>query len=212
MTRVQKTFLRSAVLLAGVALAAAALRHGLAGHAGSFESPYSFVIWATLAGAIGVPRQLAAAAAGAEFGVTPGIVLSLLAQIIACGIDFCWARYVARDWAQRRMSGRIGRVDAYLAARPFASTLVLRLLPISNNLAVCLLAGVSRLPAPPFILASAIGYVPQTVVFALIGAGGRLGHSGEIAVSIALFLASSALGLWLLRRRPEAAALAGKTP
>jgi hypothetical protein len=42
--------------------------------------------------------------------------------------------------------------------------------------------------------------LPQTVIFALLGAGVQVQRSEEIAVGIALFAIAAALGLILLRR------------
>ena len=100
--------------------------------------------------------------------------------------------------------GRAARLDGFLTANPFTATLTLRLLPVGNNFALNLLAGVSGIAAAPFVLASALGFVPQTAVFALLGSGVRMGQGEQIAVAAALFAASAALGWRLLQRRPEA--------
>ncbi len=52
----------------------------------------------------------------------------------------------------------------------------------------------------PFLLASAIGYVPQTVVFALLGGGVRVDRGEQLLLAAALFVLASVLGLWLMRR------------
>ena len=58
---------------------------------------------------------------------------------------------------------------------PSAATLTLRLLPVGSNMLLNLVAGVSeRARQAPFMAASAIGYLPQTVVFALLGGGVRV--------------------------------------
>ena len=54
-------------------------------------------------------------------------------------------------------------------------TLLIRLLPVGNNFATSLAAGVSRVPARPFLLGSLLGYMPQTMVFALAGSGVEMG-------------------------------------
>jgi len=173
-----------------------------------------FLALAAAACAVGVPRQAAGFAAGYAFGFWAGILLALVAQMLGCVVDFVWARLVARDWARRRLGGskggRLARLDSFLAAHPFATTLTARLLPVGNNLAFCLLAGVSSVPAVPFLAGSALGYVPQTVVFALLGGGARLGAWVQIALGVLLLAASIGLGFLLLRRhRQEADALAG---
>ena len=52
----------------------------------------------------------------------------------------------------------------------------------------------------PQLLASEIGYLPQTVVFALAGSGVTLGASWRIGIAVALFVVSGAIGAWLYRK------------
>jgi uncharacterized membrane protein YdjX (TVP38/TMEM64 family) len=168
-----------------------------------------FVLAAAALCAVGVPRQVAGYAGGYAFGLWGGVALALAAQVLGCLINFLWARVLARDWAQRRLAGRLARLDAFLRANPFLATLMLRLLPVGNNLALNLLAGLSGVAAAPFLLASAIGYVPQTVVFALVGIGTRLDRGAELALGGTLFVAAAALGVLLLRRLRAGGTLPG---
>jgi len=87
-----------------------------------------------------------------------------------------------------------------LAESPFGATLALRLLPIGNNLALNLLAGLAGIAAMPFLAGSALGYLPQTVIFALLGKGVRVDGAWQLAVAAVLLAASVAIGFGLLRR------------
>ena len=91
------------------------------------------------------------------------------------------------------------RLDRFLAANPLTATLTLRLLPVGNNLVLNLLAGVSAMAAAPFLGATLVGYIPQTLVFALAGSGTQVDRTHQIGLAAALFVASAALGLLLLR-------------
>ncbi len=195
---------KPALLLTGLAVAGLALRSGVGREALDAPAqlgPAGFLAVAGLACALGVPRQVVAYAAGLGFGVWAGGALALAAQIFGCAADFFWVRLVARDWAVRRMRGRLARLDAALARHPFSATFTMRLLPVGSNVALNLLAGVSGVAAAPFLAASLLGYVPQTVVFALLGSGVSVGHGTQIAVAVGLFGVASAFGIWLLRRR-----------
>jgi uncharacterized membrane protein YdjX (TVP38/TMEM64 family) len=194
---------KPALLLAGLVTVGLGLRSGMGRDA--LDAPAQlgaagFLVVATLACALGVPRQVTAYAAGLGFGLWTGCALALAAQVLGCALDFIWARAVARDWAARRIRGRLARLDAALARHPFTATLTLRLLPVGNNVALNLLGGVSGVAAAPFLVASTLGYVPQTVVFVLLGGGVRVGRDAQLALGVGLFVAASGLGLWLLRR------------
>ncbi|MFC0410635.1 TVP38/TMEM64 family protein [Roseomonas elaeocarpi] len=172
-----------------------------------------FVLVGAGAAAAGAPRQAVAFLGGSAFGVLAGGVLSLVAQVLGCAVDFLWARLVGREWAARRLNGRFGRrlkpVHDVLVGAPFGTTLALRLLPVGNNLALNLLAGLSGVRAAPFILASAVGYVPQTAVFALLGEGVAVDRTAQLILGVALFAVSAGLGWWLLRRHRAGRALGG---
>ena len=78
--------------------------------------------------------------------------------------------------------------------------ILIRLFPSGNNLVFSLLAGVSRIPAWPFFLGSCLGYIPQNLLFAMIGSGMRVDEGWRIGLSALLFAASCALGWWLYKR------------
>lgn len=162
--------------------------------------PVGFLLIAGMACAVGVPRQVTAYAAGLGFGLWTGCAVALAAQILGCAVDFVWARTIARDWAARRMRGRLAKLDAALARHPFSATLTLRLLPIGSNVALNLLAGVSGVAVAPFLAASLLGYMPQTLVFVLLGSGVNVGHGTQIGLAVALFAIATIAGVWLLRR------------
>ena len=168
-----------------------------------------FLAAGTAATAAGLPRQAVAFLGGYAFGAPLGTALGLLAQALGCALSFGWARLVGRDWAARRLEGRFGRrlrpLHDRLVASPFGATLALRLLPVGNNLALNLLAGLSGLRLGPFLAASALGYLPQTLVFALLGDGVAVDRTAQLLLGGGLFVISVVLGIWLLRREPPPA-------
>ncbi len=202
---------RPALLLLGLVAAGFALRRlGLDGaieHAGE-RGPAVFTLLAAVACAVGVPRQVVAYAAGLAFGFWPGLGFALVAELAGCAADFFWARLAARRWAAafiaRSMArgGRVARMERFLVDNAFSATLTLRLLPVGSNIVLNLLAGVSAVAAGPFLAASLLGYVPQTVVFVLLGGGVRVAEGVQMGLAVGLFAASVGLGVFLLRRRP----------
>ena len=170
-----------------------------------------FLLVGTVATAVGAPRQGVAFLGGYAFGAVAGSGLALAGQLLGCALSFGWARLVGRGWAERRLAGRFGRrlrpLRDALAASPFEATLALRLLPVGNNLALNLLAGMASIPLLPFLAASAFGYLPQTLVFALLGKGVRVDGAWQLGLSAVLLLGSVGIGFWLLRRHRAGRAL-----
>ncbi len=190
------------LLAAGWAITSVGL--GDAVQAAGAQGPAVFVGFAAMACALGVPRQVVAYAGGLAFGFWEGAGLGLVAMMAGCIANFFGARMAAharvQAWLERGQGRQLQRFDRFLSTNAFMATLTLRLLPVGSNLVTNVMAGVSGARAVPFIAASALGYVPQTVVFALLGGGVLEGVWVKIALGVVLFIVSSLLGLVLLRR------------
>lgn len=167
------------------------------------RGPAGFALFA-LAGAgavaIGLPRQLVCFLAGYAAGLVDGLALALAVSIVGSAMAFGFTRWVARDWVRRRLGARARRVDDFLGRNPFTTTVMIRFLPVGSNLLTNLAAGISAVPAGRFLAGSAVGFVPQTIVFVLLGSGIRVDPAPRIGLSVALFLASAVLGATLYRR------------
>lgn len=158
-----------------------------------------FITIATLATGLGLPRQIISSLAGYAFGIWLGTGLMLLGTVLGCIGSFYYARLLARGPMQRKFSGRIRRLDDFLQDNTFSMTLLIRMLPVGSNVATNLAAGVSSVRAMPFFTGSAIGYLPQTFIFALLGSGVAVDPAQRISLSVILFVASGALGVYLYR-------------
>ncbi len=205
-----KGLARPGLLLGGL-LAAGLLVHWLPGldHAlfsrallrDGMRGRIIFLCVGTLICAVGLPRQAVGFAAGFAYGPALGILLTTIANLIACLADLLWARLIGRNWARRRvLRGSLARLEDVIARNPFTAILTLRLLPVGSSLMLSLLAGVLDIGVVPFLAATLLGSLPQTVIFVLVGAGARIGHGLQIGLGLGLFVASGIVGLLLLRR------------
>ena len=118
------------------------------------------------------------------------------------------ARWLAHDFVAGHLPARLRRADTFLADNTFSMALLIRLLPVGSNVLTNLAAGISSAGALTFFLGSALGYVPQMLIFALLGSGINLDPGVRITASVALFLASAGLGIYLFRRYRAARTLA----
>lgn len=159
-----------------------------------------FLALGGLATAVGMPRQIVSFLGGYAFGFLFGTVLGAFATLLGCILTFNYSRLLARKLVQRRFARRIRKVDQFLSGNPFSTTLLIRLLPVGNNLVVNLIAGVSSVAMRPYFAGSLLGFVPQTAVFALIGSGINVDPLFRIAVGAALFVISGYIGVWLYRK------------
>jgi uncharacterized membrane protein YdjX (TVP38/TMEM64 family) len=167
--------------------------------ADAWRSAGLFLLLGGAFAAAGGPRQAVSFFAAWLFGLAPGFGLGLAASGLACVVAYGFARLYA-GWARRIIRGRVDIAAQFWAANTFMLTLILRLLPVGSNLLINLAAGVARIPPVSFVAGSLAGYVPQTAVFALLGAGVNVGSTEQIALSAILFAASAALGIWVYAR------------
>jgi uncharacterized membrane protein YdjX (TVP38/TMEM64 family) len=197
-------FLVKAIGLQGV-FDTAWIDHEIRGRGLSGEA--LFVVVGALITAIGLPRQAVSFLGGYAFGFGLGTGLALASALLGCILTFTYARLLGRSFVLSRFPDRIKRIDAFLHDNPLSMTLLIRLLPVGNNALTSMAAGVSGVRALPFFLGSLIGYVPQTVIFTLLGSGIHIEPEIRIGASIVLFVLSGALGIYLFRRYRKSRAL-----
>jgi len=159
-----------------------------------------FLGMGALATAIGVPRQAIAFLAGYAFDVAFGTLFGVAATVGGCLITFFYARWFGRSLVAAHFYERIRRLDGFIHENTLSMTVLIRLLPAGSNLVTNLAAGVTTIRALPFMLGSALGYIPQTLVFALIGSGISLDPLLRIGLGVMLFLISGVLGIYLFRK------------
>lgn len=157
--------------------------------------------------AAGFPRQAVCFLGGYAFGFAWGTVWSLAASLVGCVLAFLYARWLGRSFVKSRFPDRIRHVDDFLRANPLSMALLVRLLPVGSNLITNLAAGVSSVRALPFLAGTLLGYVPQTMIFTLLGSGIHFNPTQRIVASVALFVASGMIGIYLFRHYRRSRAL-----
>ncbi len=164
-----------------------------------FRGELLFLSMGGLFTAIGLPRQLVSFLGGYAFGLLPGTLLALGATLLGCLLSYLYAFWFGHELLAPRLGGRARRFHELVLAHPFSLTLLIRLLPAGSNLVTNLLAGLARAPLGWFLLGSGLGYIPQTLVFALAGSGVSLDAGLHLALAVVLFLLSGLLGVYLYR-------------
>ena len=167
------------------------------------KGAYGYVLFlavATVFTAVGLPRQIIAFLGGYTFGFMTGTLLALTGTTLGCVLAFYYARLMGQSFVTRRYGRRIEKINAILRKSPFTMTLLIRCLPVGSNVLTNLVAGVSTVPAGWFFLGSLLGYIPQTVIFALVGEGVHVDPILHTALGVGLFLLSGVMGYFLYRR------------
>jgi uncharacterized membrane protein YdjX (TVP38/TMEM64 family) len=160
----------------------------------------AFVVLMTL----GIPRQAISFFCGVGFGAIEGCFVALLLTCMSASAAYLMARgplnkllaplIKTNGYASKLLPLRKKFVD-----NSFRTVLMVRLFPIGSNVATNVIAGACRVPFIPFITASTLGFVPQTVLFSLLGSGSRYISTVEQPINIAGLVISVFLILSLSR-------------
>jgi uncharacterized membrane protein YdjX (TVP38/TMEM64 family) len=155
---------------------------------------------ASLAISVGLPRQLFAFVFGFAYGVYAGFALAVVSAILGCVTTY----YAVRLAFARRFKNRFPDVQAKLESwvkdDAFIKIVILRFQPLGTNLLTNVCAGLIPLRATTFFLGSSIGFVPQSLVFSMLGAGLRVGSATQIWISLTLLGVSILLALVVFKR------------
>ena len=141
-----------------------------------------------------------------------GTLLALAATVAGCLTIFYYARWWRHRLVIEKFPDKVKRIDNFISNNPFTMTLVVRLFPVGSNLFNNLAAGVSQVKVLPFLLASVLGYLPHTFIFALIGSGITVDPHLRISVGVAGFIVSSLLGIYLYSKFRNGKSLVNETP
>lgn len=164
-----------------------------------------FVLAGGLLISLGLSRQFIAFLGGYGFGFVQGAMLGMAAVIGGCITTFYVARLLLGSTPRTISNPRVQKVSAFLHDNTFSMALLIRLLPAGSNWVVNLAAGATGIRSLPFFLGSALGFVPQMLIFALVGGGTRIGQAWQVGIAMCLLVVAGGLGLYLYRksRLPE---------
>lgn len=96
------------------------------------------------------------------------LVLSWAGAVCAGCVAFGFARYMGRDWVQKRLPDKLSKYDERLATHGFRTVLVMRLMLFTFG-PMQLMFGVSRVRFVPFVLGSIFGLLPMLAVETWLG-------------------------------------------
>ncbi|MEE1953773.1 FAD-dependent oxidoreductase [Aeromonas sp. 75A] len=162
-----------------------------------------FVLIYVLSTALSLPgASLLTLGGSAVFGVAWGLLLVSFASSIGATLAFLSARFLLRDWVERRFGDKLATFQSGMAKEGAFYLLSLRLIPIFPFFLVNLLMGLTPIRVSTYYWVSQLGMLPGTFVYVLAGSElGQLTSTGNI-LSPGLMVALTLLGLmpWLVKK------------
>jgi uncharacterized membrane protein YdjX (TVP38/TMEM64 family) len=133
-----------------------------------------------------VPRPLLNLAAGALFGSQLGTGAALAGTVLGAGIAFGLGRVLGQDALRPLLRGRLlNAADGQLSRHGFRSMMAVRLFPGVPFWAANYCAAVSRMGWLPFLLATALGSIPNTAAYVVAGARASAPTSPAFLIAMA---------------------------
>ncbi|MGL6262589.1 FAD-dependent oxidoreductase [Aeromonas jandaei] len=155
-----------------------------------------FVAVYVVSSALSLPgASLLTLAGSAVFGVVWGLLLVSFASSIGATLAFLSARFLLRDWVERRFGDKLASLQAGMKKEGALYLLSLRLIPIFPFFLVNLLMGLTPIRVSTYYWVSQLGMLPGTFVYVLAGSElANLTSTGNI-LSPGLMVALTLLGL-----------------
>lgn len=158
-----------------------------------FIATYSLVTGLSLPGA-----TILTLTGGFLFGSLWGTAFVNLGATGGATLAFLTARYLLRGWVEQKFSRKLGPIQEGFAKNAFSYLVTLRLVPLFPFFLVNLVSGLTRVRLGIYVLATALGIVPGSFVYAYAGRQlGTINSLKEIA-SPNVILAFTLLGLLAL--------------
>ncbi|MGY3895282.1 FAD-dependent oxidoreductase [Aeromonas enterica] len=169
-----------------------------------------FVVIYVLSTALSLPgASLLTLGGSAVFGIGWGLLLVSFASSLGATLAFLSARFLLRDWVERRFGDKLATFQAGMEKDGALYLLSLRLIPIFPFFLVNLLMGLTPIRVSTYYWVSQLGMLPGTFVYVLAGSElGQLTNTGNI-LSPGLMVALTLLGLmpFLIKRAMQRLAL-----
>ncbi len=134
-----------------------------------------------LATVLFLPGWIFTVAAGLVYGVAGGTAVALAGAVIGSTLAFLCGRYLVRKHVEAATKGsrKFAAIDKAIGDQGWKIVGLLRLSPIVPFNLSNYFYGVTAVGFWPYVLASAVGMLPGTLLYAYLGGAGKAGLGGE---------------------------------
>jgi uncharacterized membrane protein YdjX (TVP38/TMEM64 family) len=108
-------------------------------------------------------------AGGFLFGFVWGTLFVNLGATTGATLAFLSSRYLLRDWVERKFGKWLGPVQQGFTNNAFSYLLTLRLIPLFPFFVVNLVSGLTRMNVGTYMVATSLGIIPGSFVYAYAG-------------------------------------------
>jgi uncharacterized membrane protein YdjX (TVP38/TMEM64 family) len=132
-------------------------------------APFAVMLAYTPACVVLFPRALITVFAVAAFGAWHGFIYAMGGILLACAITYAVGVRMDRQTVRRLARGRLTRMSQVMRHRGVLAMTAVRLVPLAPFAVVNVVAGAIRIPLRDFLIGSALGILPGTLVATVFG-------------------------------------------
>jgi uncharacterized membrane protein YdjX (TVP38/TMEM64 family) len=169
-------------------------------------APLLFMAIVALRPLLLLPSWVVLVAAGILFGTVGGILLGTVGGTLGALLAFLLGRTLGREAVERRLSGAVARLDAYMGRHGPVWLAGFTALPVTPLTPTYYAAGLTSMRTFAFALGAAAGLVPRSALYAFFGES--LIAADVKGIAIAAVALAVGIGATLLVRRR----LVGRSP
>ena len=158
------------------------------------------------------PRAFITLFAVASFGPWHGFIYAMTGILIACAVTYAVGTKMDRQTVRRLARGRLTRMSQVMRHRGVLAMTAVRLVPLAPFAVVNVVAGAIRIPLRDFLIGSALGILPGTLVATVFGDQVITGLKDPRSINlwlvaglvIALIAGTRLVRRWLFGKTPQA--------
>lgn len=161
--------------------------------------PLGLVAITTLGVTLGAPRIFFAALGGVAYGWLSGTALAFTGTLAGCLVTFAYARHLGRGWAAGRFA-RLQGLNGLFRDHGIVMNLLIRAAPVGNCHVANLIMAVSPIPWRAFVAGTALGILPETIIYALFGSAAKGGIALRVTSAVLMLVALASIYFVISRR------------
>jgi len=147
------------------------------------------------------PRLPFALLFGMLYGVGKGIALASAAGVGGAVLHYLLVARMMSDNERAAFESMAWYQKLRKVPRPFWAITAIRLFPLSNFAVTNIGCALLRIPLRAYILSAAVGMLPSTVIYVLIGHGALASNGKWLLLALALAASLIPVFSWLFRKR-----------
>lgn len=132
-------------------------------------APFIFSLIYIIAVVFALPGSILTISGGVLFGTGWGTLINILSATVGATLAFWVGRYLGRGFVERRLKGKVQKLDEKIHHNGFYAVLYLRLVPLVPFNALNFSLGLTKVKLKDYVLGSLIGMAPGAFVYTSLG-------------------------------------------